>query len=91
MIPYLKEKGKWGGGGVAATPENGEQSVQARSAKPSTATENGEQRTENRTPLRGDKVTDGLSWKINPAGLHRRTSKKPKRGGLRTPRFGEGR
>ena len=43
MIPYLKEKGKWGGGGVAATPENGEQSVQARSAKPSTATENRKQ------------------------------------------------
>ena len=79
MIPYLKEKGKWGGGGVAATPENGEQSVQARSAKPSTA-------TENRTPLRGDKVTDGLSWKINPAGLHRRTSKKPKRGVRSPPR-----
>ena len=33
-------------GGVAA-PENGEQSVQARRDKPSTA-------TENRTPLRGD-------------------------------------
>ena len=41
MIPYLKEKGKWGGGGVAATPENGEQSAQRRSRKPSTATENG--------------------------------------------------
>ena len=74
MIPYLKEKGKWGGGGVAATPENGEQ------------------KTENRA--RGKRATGGSGgkmWKVCPAGLHRRTSKKPKRGGLRPPRFGEGR
>ena len=31
-------------------------------------------------------MTDGLSWKINPAGLHRRTSKKPKRGVRSPPR-----
>ena len=34
----------------------------------------GERRTENRAPLRGDKVTDGLSWKINPAGRRTRAS-----------------
>ena len=31
----------WPEGAAFAAPENGEQSVQARSAKPSTATENG--------------------------------------------------
>ena len=33
----------------------------------------GEQRTENRTPLRGDGRSGGRVWKIYPAGLTRRT------------------
>ena len=56
-------------GGALTRP--GERSVQARSDKPSTATENGERNARQARDGQGD----GKMWKVCPAGLTRRGTK----------------